>query len=317
MEKIKQPKIYFKEEGHIYYDDNNERYESVTTFISNFFNSFNSEYWSAYTALKNLGYFVKPDEKNNIIKINNVDYNVKNIINSEYIKKEIKKAKEEWLQKNINGCERGNKIHIFFQNTVNKSKEDLKGISNNLVVPFYYSTFTDTYSLNYNKKELENLRLISEVLYQDVIKHINMGYYAFAEKIVYSSIFKKAGQIDLLFIKDKFFKIKDYKTNNKNIDFFAGYYKKFNVNGEWVKSNEFIRTFEKFKKPIENLENCLGIKYSLQLSMYAYMMELWGYKLENNDGLSIHHIRDNYEPCIIPVKYLKKEIIKMLNYGNK
>ena len=66
-------------------------------------------------------------------------------------------------------------------------------------------------------------------------------------------------------------------------------------------------------KPLDHLEDSKGVLYSLQVSLYAYMFESWGYKLLDN-GLFIYHIRPNERPERIPVPYLKDDIKMMLDY---
>lgn len=89
---------------------------------------------------------------------------------------------------------------------------------------------------------------------------------------------------------------------------------------DW-KSNKEIRTKSFMNKtmfyPVENFLDTEYSKYSLQLSGYAYMLELLGYQI---DVLQFEHYkRDgagwfNMEPTIYPVKYHREEVIKLFDH---
>jgi hypothetical protein len=89
--------------------------------------------------------------------------------------------------------------------------------------------------------------------------------------------------------------------------FKSGYFKKVKIGKDYIKSNNFIDTNNRLKYPLDNIADCKGMKYTLQLSTYAYIMELWGYKLIPN-GLSICHLRPDMPPKFINCSYLKQEI---------
>ena len=70
--------------------------------------------------------------------------------------------------------------------------------------------------------------------------------------------------------------------------------------------------------PINHLGDCNGIHYTIQLSAYAYMLELTGLKLRPN-GLTLHHIifdeEDNHVDTIYyPLNYLKKEVFTLFTH---
>ncbi len=90
--------------------------------------------------------------------------------------------------------------------------------------------------------------------------------------------------------------ISDYKTNEK-IEF-------FNKRGTYL------------KYPLDYLQDCSYITYSLQLSLYAYFLEcLTDRKIGR---LFIHHIPidDPLSHKIIPVAYMRDAAIKLLDYYN-
>lgn len=138
----------------------------------------------------------------------------------------------------------------------------------------------------------------------------------YPELIVYSNKYKIAGKIDLpIFNEDKSFIIKDYKTD-KIINFEpTAYYNK--------KTNK--KEIKYFKSPINYIPNTNWNKYQLQISIYAAILENYGYMFK---GGYINHITvardkngnyilENDKPIIISeqeyeIKYLKDEAIKIL-----
>lgn len=110
---------------------------------------------------------------------------------------------------------------------------------------------------------------------------------------LYNKKLRLAGTIDLLIEKDnKVIDIVDFKTNKKiTLKAYKG---------------------EKAKQPVEHLDDCKFIRYSLQLSTYAYMKELEGYTVGT---LSIWHLTEDGLK-IMEVPYLREEVIRMLESVN-
>lgn len=106
-----------------------------------------------------------------------------------------------------------------------------------------------------------------------------------------------AGTIDLFISEgegeDKVITLIDWKTNKA------------------IKKKSFDgKTFA--YPPMEAMQDCNYEKYSLQLSLYAYMLERQGYTIKE---LIIVHLQEDKAVEII-VPYLKDDIIKMLEYKN-
>ena len=119
--------------------------------------------------------------------------------------------------------------------------------------------------------------------------------------------------IDVPLIHGKYFCILDWKTNKNELHNTAGYYKKIKINNIWVKSDIWVETGERFKYPLDMLEASKFNIYSLQLSLYAYILERWGYKLLDN-GLEIIHFPVGSDPVLLKIPYLKDEVEIMLNH---
>lgn len=131
----------------------------------------------------------------------------------------------------------------------------------------------------------------------------------YPELIIYMPSHKICGTSDKVEIySDKSFDILDFKTNAK-----------LRTSGEmdayWNPSTK-KKEKEKLLPPVSHLYNCEIDKYSLQLSLYAFMLEEYGYTC---NSLTLEHIifnEDNTykESKFIPVPYLKKEAKSILNY---
>ena len=127
------------------------------------------------------------------------------------------------------------------------------------------------------------------------------GYYQSHDEIcLHNDDFRLAGTADKVCLvgnrADSEFDLADFKTNiSKGIEYHSEYKK---------------RMFY----PIDHLQDCNFVKYSLQLSIYAYFFELLtGRKLRK---MWIHFIPpdDMMKHYKIPVMYMKSDVITLLNY---
>lgn len=121
----------------------------------------------------------------------------------------------------------------------------------------------------------------------------------YTETLMYLDEFALSGKFDesIFFMKNgrMHFKLRDFKTNKKGIEMKA------------------FRN-QKMLYPLDNLPNCNYWIYSLQLSVYAFILESWGYKC---DGLEIVWIdMVNGDEITIPIEYLRDEVLNMLLHHN-
>lgn len=70
------------------------------------------------------------------------------------------------------------------------------------------------------------------------------------------------------------------------------------------------------KYPLNDLDDCNFNIYQLQLSTYAYMLQILRPEL-NIKKLIIYHIDHDGNETMHECKYLKKEVIRMLNHYKK
>lgn len=115
------------------------------------------------------------------------------------------------------------------------------------------------------------------------------------------------GTADIVEInEDKTFFIKDWKTNNK-LEFTGTAYYKPELKKKVV---------EKMLHPVEHLDNVNWNHYQIQLSLYSYFLESYGFKFA---GGEIMHVlfdeeMNHTETKVYPIQYLKKEVINILKW---
>mgnify|MGYP001173063305 CR=1 FL=1 len=112
------------------------------------------------------------------------------------------------------------------------------------------------------------------------------------EVIIYSEALKIAGTIDLIIFNQEknHISIVDWKTNKK------------------INKSSFKGIEKGIKYPVENMDDCNFMHYTLQLSVYQYILENY-YNVTVN-GLILVHLKENqfeYIQCDF-----KKEIVKQM-----
>jgi len=257
--------ISFNEPLHRYTDEDENIYTSVTTLIGNYHPKFDEMFWAKKKAAE-AGIPIELVLKN-------------------------------WKDIRDFSCEKGTAEHKVLEDSINESngKSDFKFDTVN-------SSFT-------GKKEIitinkTNLELLSKTalaqkypsIYIYLRDKILNGWSLIAEKRIYWYEYLVAGTIDCLLISGKRFIIVDWKTNKDELKFKSGYYKK--VNG--IKTDIWVDKKEYFFKPVQSIENCKGSIYTLQLSLYAYLLSLWGFTCVD---LVLFHIRDRQEPKLYKIDY--------------
>ena len=112
------------------------------------------------------------------------------------------------------------------------------------------------------------------------------------ELLVYDPKLGVAGQVDLVTIKDNVVDIIDFKSNDK-------------ITTEGYRG-------AKAKEPLKDLPDCSLTKYSLQVSLYARMLESLGYKVGK---LTILHIKEiGVVPYNVDYTEYSKYIDKIIKY---
>lgn len=275
--------IQFNEALHKYTDEQNLVYTSVTTVIGKYHEHFDRDHWalekSLDTSIYNPYHGMSPEE-----------------------------IKAQWAAGTEFSINRGNKTHKVLEDSINEANgkssfefEDSKqriGTGKGLV------KITMT---NIDILAKTQLAIKYPKIFNYLKEYIEQGWTLYAEKRVYWFEYLIAGTIDCLLVKDNFFMIVDWKTNNKKLEFRSGYYKKVRgvVTTQWVDKNE------RFFPPLNTIPFCKGHIYTLQLSLYAHLMELWGYKCM---GLTLFHIFEDVPQAPITIIYWEQHCKNLCNH---
>lgn len=240
--------LYFKEEGHKYNDSLGQSYTSVTTFIhDNYVPKFNEKYW-LHKKSRELG------------------------ISEKTLKKQWQNITKEACDRGTithNGLEDAIKSVSKFQNAI----KYLKKINSGRVV-----TVADIPKLNIEPLNIEDFKEATNNKYPEIYRvfdfYIQKGYKIFSEIGAFLIDYRISGTIDILCIRDTDFVILDWKTNRNGLIFENGYFKKDKTVTPHQLTNIWVPKNETMLPPLNHLPDCNGYHYTMQLSMYARMVEL-------------------------------------------
>lgn len=306
-------RLTFKEEGHKYNDSFGNEYKSATTLLHEYKPEFDKKYW-----LKKKSQELHISEK---------------------------RLEKQWADITKEACERGTKTHNGLEDGIKGSSMFKQAVQYMIKSDGEMITVADIPNININIKELDIKEFIemTENKYPEVYKvfdyYTNRGYKIYSEIGAFLIDYLISGTIDVLCVRDDQFVIGDWKTNRGGLKFEAGYYKKDKTVQPNQLTDEWITKNDKLLPPVNNLPDCNGSIYNLQLSLYAYMVEsilgipnagLWLCHIDSDfvlnqygqpkrfpDGL--YHVKRNpvEKVSLYKMKYLKQEIIKILDDRRK
>lgn len=240
-------KLFFEEEAHKYTDTLGNTYTSCTTLLHGYAPEFDKAYWLRKKA-KETGLSEADIAKN-------------------------------WKDITDESCARGTKTHNYLEDGVKevskfkKAVQYLTDIKSGRMI-----TVADIPYLNVKPLDIPKFIEATENRYPEIYNvfkyYTDNGYKIFGEIGVYLIDYLISGTIDVLCIRDDQFVILDYKTNKDGLKFESGYYRRDKSQKPWQLTNDWVSKKETLKAPVSHLPNCNGSIYSLQLSMYATMVNL-------------------------------------------
>ena len=239
--------LYFDEGPHKYTDTNGHEYRSVTTLIGDYYPHFEADYWARKKA-KEQG-------------------------------KTVKQIKAEWDRIKNEACERGTATH----NGIEDAIKDVSMFKNAIkylecIKTGRCVTVADIPNLVPKPLDLDEFRKATNNKYPKIYDvfdfYIQRGYTIYSEIGAFLIDYLISGTIDILCIRDSDFVILDWKTNRNGLQFTSGYYKKDKSCVPAQLTNEYVEKREYMLPPLQLLPNCNGSHYTMQLSMYARMVEL-------------------------------------------
>lgn len=274
--------VKYNDEVHKYWTkDGNYPCISATTLIHKFQN-FDEGFWASYKALEAS---VTSEEFKTVkplllkSKLFMIDYEKLFGITDDIFEENRNKILKQWADKRDASCIRGTAIHLEHE------KKHLAG----------------------NTQELKSLGLKGSKFNTKVDNLIKPGVQTVYPELLLSRISKDgklriAGQADLVIVDGFDVHVLDYKTNEK------------------METKAYFdqRTKKKttMKYPLTNIEDTNFWHYSLQLSLYGWMIQMIDPRFVIKTLRLIHYDHDG--GCTdYDCDYLKKDIVRMLSFHKK
>lgn len=303
-------RLVFDEPQHKYTDTLGNRYISTTTILHNYQPKFDKSYWLRKKS-KELGISEK-------------------------------KLEQQWDTIKDEACERGSNTHNGLEDGIKGGSQFKKAIqyletrqSGEMITVADIPTILGNYRLLDLSEFIELTENKYPQIYEVFQRYTDNGYQIYAEIGTFLIDFLVSGTIDVLLLREDKFVIGDWKTNRGGLKFEAGYFKKdksqkpAQTTDIWVPKQDFLLP------PVNNLPNCNGSVYNLQLSMYAFMVELilgipcigmWLCHIDSDFELNeygqpkrfpdgLYHIKENpkEKTTFHVMQYRKQEIELILN----
>lgn len=303
-------RLVFDEPQHKYTDTLGNGYISTTTILHNYQPKFDKSYWLRKKS-KELGISEK-------------------------------KLEQQWDTIKDEACERGSNTHNDLEDGIKGGSQFKKAIqyletrqSGEMITVADIPTILGNYRLLDLSEFIELTENKYPQIYEVFQRYTDNGYQIYAEIGTFLIDFLVSGTIDVLLLREDKFVIGDWKTNRGGLKFEAGYFKKdksqkpAQTTDIWVPKQDFLLP------PVNNLPNCNGSVYNLQLSMYAYMVELilgipcigmWLCHIDSDFELNeygqpkrfpdgLYHIKENpkEKTTFHIMQYRKQEIELILN----
>ena len=298
--------LFFDEGPHKYTDTLGNEYRSVTTLIGDYYNHFNADYW-AHKKAREQG-------------------------------KSEKQIRAEWDKIKDEACERGTSTHNGIEDaikSVSKFKEAIKYLEE--VKSGRCITIADIPDLIPRPLDVEEFKIATNNKYPEIYRvfdfYTDKGYIIYSEIGAFLIDYLISGTIDIFCYRPTDFVILDWKTNRDGLKFEAGYYKKDKSTIPNQLTNEWIKKNQNMLPPLNHLDDCNGMHYTMQLSLYAIMAEIildipcvglglchigspwvlnkYGQPLRDNEG---YHVDPDGKETVkwFKIQYLKNEAKALL-----
>ena len=185
--------------------------------------------------------------------------------------------------------------------------------------------------------DVEEFKVATNNKYPEIYRvfdfYTERGYIIYSEIGAFLIDYLISGTIDIFCYRPTDFVILDWKTNRDGLKFEAGYYKKDKSTIPNQLTNEWIKKKQSMLPPLNHLDDCNGMHYTMQLSLYAIMAEIildipcvglglchigspwvlnkYGQPLRDTEG---YHIDPNGEETVkwFKIQYLKNEAKALL-----
>lgn len=267
--------IIYSDEQHVYVNKTtNAKYTSVTQLIHNYTQPFNAAFWSAYKACEAI---LSPEAfyplKSILLKtkIWKNEYLTTYNIDNKTFENKRAEILQSYEDKKNTACERGTLIHEVQENLFYNQDSKIKK---------YVGGGKFDVKKGYYQLDLDR------AVYPEFLISYDFDDYL-----------KIAGQIDLIIKDGDEITIIDWKTNKK-ID----------------QESYFDRSTKKhqmMKFPLDNIQDCNFYHYTLQLSLYAFLLQKINPKFKIKKLIIVHFDHDGNE-TEYTCDYLKDDVARML-----
>lgn len=293
--------IFFDEKEHKYKNKLGESYISTTQFISRFYTHFEEteKFWLLYKAIQYCSQIDKP------AKIKKYDLELDQEINScIFTAQEYARI----IQYTFRQCNKNDALlrsYFSYKDLLVLDVACIK-IKNHWAKLNLKST--DKGTAFHNWKEDKQFRdgkytingTDYKVIQREKINLSNLEVGIHPEVRMWNDQYKLAGTADqVVVLPGRKILIRDFKTNIEL---------------------KYENKYEKMLDPISHLDNCNIVHYNIQLSIYGWMLEQFGYECL---GLEIEHydLKEEgnkwriQEETAIPLQYMKNTVLDMLKHG--
>ena len=237
--------LYFDEGPHKYTDSNGNEYISVTTIIDNYVPKFDKKYWSHKKARE------------------------QGVSEKEIIR--------QWDKIRIEACDRGNVTHNGLEDGIKDASKFKDAIKYLQQTSGRCITVADIPNMIPQPLDLDKFKKATDNKYSEIYRvfefYLNKGYIIYSEICVFDPTLLISGTIDILCYRPTDFVILDWKTNRGGLQFESGYFRKDKSVIPNQLTNEWIRKSDTMLPPLNHLPECNGSHYSMQLSIYARLVE--------------------------------------------
>lgn len=288
--------IFFDAKTHTYKDSLGNKYTSVTTLLGEYGHKFDT--WNVARACEKAGRKGNP----------------------KYRGKTAEQLVLEWKKETEKACAIGNDKHDYLETSI-KSANGYSRFENTLFNGRLYTIADISNNPDHGIVDLDyfiksGVKDRYPTVFEFIAYAVQNGYKLYPEIGVYNPEYLVSGLIDLLLIKDNEFLIGDWKTNKDPLRFESGYFEK---DSKGFTTNNFILTQDYFKFPLNVMPYSKGNTYTMQLSLYAYLTELFGFKHRGNVLFHIQRVNEQgIEPVTIyKMDYKKEEVSKLLSHKAK
>lgn len=238
--------LFFDEGPHKYTDNNGNEYVSTTTLIGQYAPKFDAKFWA-----------IKKSKEQGVSE---------------------KEILRQWEQIKDEACRRGTETHNSIEDAikdVSKFKEAIQYLEQ--VNTGRCITVADIPSFKAKPLDIDKFKQATNNKYDEIYRvfqfYTDRGYTIYSEIGVFDPILLISGTIDILCIRETDFVILDWKTNRDGLKFESGYYKKDKTTIPNQLTNEWVRKHDKMLPPLNHLDECNGNHYTMQLSIYARLVE--------------------------------------------